>query len=81
MNETAMLTFTPMFAALSGIDQFVVSFQSIVYEALPFVIIGALISGILEELLPQQLWVERPGFPNCELDRCGIPDNVRVLQS
>lgn len=82
----------PMFAALSGIDQFVVSFQSIVYEALPFVIIGALISGILEELLPQQ-WFARmipknrylaiAGsallgliFPMCE---CGIVPVMRRL--
>lgn len=87
-----MLTFTPMFAALSGIDQFVVSFQSIVYEALPFVIIGALISGILEELLPQQLFARMIPknrslaiagsallgliFPMCE---CGIVPVMRRL--
>lgn len=87
-----MLTMTPMFAAVSGIDQFVVSFQSIVYEALPFVIIGALISGILEELLPQQLFAKmipknRPLaiacsallgliFPMCE---CGIVPVMRRL--
>lgn len=87
-----MLTMTPMFAALSGIDQFVVSFQSIVYEALPFVIIGALISGILEELLPQQLFARMIPknrslaiagsallgliFPMCE---CGIVPVMRRL--
>ncbi|MBL8822471.1 MAG: permease [Planctomycetia bacterium] len=81
-----------MFAALSGIDQFVVSFQSIVYEALPFVIIGALISGILEELLPQQLFARMIPknrslaiagsallgliFPMCE---CGIVPVMRRL--
>ena len=52
-----MLTLSPMFA-VSVIDQFVVSLMSIVYEALPFVIIGAIISGILEELLPQQLFAK-----------------------
>ncbi|MCS6976692.1 MAG: permease [Gemmatales bacterium] len=36
------------------VDRFFVIFTSIVYEALPFIIIGALISGTLEELLPQQ---------------------------
>lgn len=83
---------TPMLAAISGIDQFVVSFQSIVYEALPFVIIGALISGILEELLPQQLFARMIPknrtlaiagsaslgliFPMCE---CGIVPVMRRL--
>lgn len=87
-----MLTLTPMFAAISVIDQFVVSFQSIVYEALPFVIIGALISGILEELLPQELFARMIPknrslaiagsallgliFPMCE---CGIVPVMRRL--
>ncbi len=43
-----------MFAA-ANIDTFLVIFPSIVFEALPFVIIGALISGALEEFLPQRL--------------------------
>lgn len=87
-----MIQLQPMFAALSGIDQFVVAFQSIVYEALPFVIIGALISGILEELLPQQLFARMIPknrslaiggsallgliFPMCE---CGIVPVMRRL--
>jgi len=33
---------------------FVLNFLSIVWEALPFIILGAIIAGILEELLPQQ---------------------------
>ncbi|MCU0705149.1 MAG: permease [Fimbriiglobus sp.] len=33
---------------------FVLNFLSIVWEALPFIILGALIAGVLEELLPQQ---------------------------
>lgn len=36
------------------VDRFFVIFTSIVYEALPFIVVGALISGTLEELLPQQ---------------------------
>ncbi|HQR05825.1 MAG TPA: permease [Gemmatales bacterium] len=87
-----MHTTMTMFAALSGIDQFVVSFQSIVYEALPFVIIGALISGILEELLPQAMFAKMIPknrylaiagsallglvFPMCE---CGIVPVMRRL--
>ena len=35
---------------------FLVTFMSIVYEALPFIVIGALVSGALEELLPQQFF-------------------------
>lgn len=87
-----MHTMMPLFAALSGIDQFVVSFQSIVYEALPFVIIGAMISGVLEELLPQQMFARMIPknrylaiagsallgliFPMCE---CGIVPVMRRL--
>lgn len=86
-----MLTMSPIFA-VSGIDQFVVSLMSIVYEALPFVIIGALISGILEELLPQKLFARMIPrnrslaiagsallgliFPMCE---CGIVPVMRRL--
>ncbi len=33
---------------------FVLNFLSIVWEALPFIILGAIIAGILEEMLPQQ---------------------------
>lgn len=33
---------------------FVLNFLSIVWEALPFIILGAIIAGILEELLPQK---------------------------
>ncbi len=36
------------------IQNFVLNFLSIVWEALPFIIVGAIIAGILEELLPQQ---------------------------
>jgi uncharacterized membrane protein YraQ (UPF0718 family) len=77
---------------ISDIDRFLVIFPSIVYEALPFIIIGALISGVLEELLPQQTfaklipkrrWLAIAGsallgliFPMCE---CGIVPVMRRL--
>jgi len=35
--------------------EFIRTFTSILYEALPFIILGALIAGLLEELVPQQL--------------------------
>ena len=34
---------------------FIICFTSILYEALPFIVLGAVISGILEELVPQEL--------------------------
>jgi uncharacterized protein len=40
---------------ISDFDRFLVIFPSIVFEALPFIVIGALISGALEEFLPQRL--------------------------
>lgn len=36
------------------INNFVINFTAIVWEALPFIVLGALIAGILEEILPQQ---------------------------
>lgn len=36
------------------VRDFVLNFLGIVWEALPFIILGALIAGILEEVLPQQ---------------------------
>jgi len=82
----------PCLAVISGVDQFIVTFPSIVFEALPFVIVGALISGILEELLPQQLFARMIPknrslaiagssllgliFPMCE---CGIVPVMRRL--
>jgi hypothetical protein len=77
---------------VSAVDRFLVIFPSIVYEAIPFIILGALISGTLEELLPQQLvarliprrrWLAVAGsallglvFPMCE---CGIVPVMRRL--
>ncbi|HEY7423418.1 MAG TPA: permease [Gemmataceae bacterium] len=37
------------------VEDFILAFTSILYEALPFIILGAVIAGILEELLPQRL--------------------------
>lgn len=39
---------------VADIQNFVLNFLSIVWEALPFIIVGAVIAGVLEELLPQQ---------------------------
>ncbi len=36
------------------ITDFIVLFLGIVWEALPFIIVGAIIAGVLEELLPQE---------------------------
>lgn len=37
------------------IQDFILTFSSILWEALPFIVLGAIVAGILEELLPQQL--------------------------
>jgi uncharacterized membrane protein YraQ (UPF0718 family) len=74
------------------VDRFFVIFASIVWEALPFIILGALISGTLEELLPQQFLARMIPrrrslaiagsallgliFPMCE---CGIVPVMRRL--
>jgi hypothetical protein len=36
-----------------GAEKFIELFMGILYEALPFIILGAIISGLLEELVPQ----------------------------
>ena len=41
--------------ALDKIKDFILIFTSIFYEALPFIVIGSLLAGFLEELLPQKL--------------------------
>jgi uncharacterized membrane protein YraQ (UPF0718 family) len=72
--------------------RFITDFTSIVYEAMPFVILGAVIAGILEEFVPQRLitrimprnpiWAILAGgllgliFPMCE---CGIIPIMRRL--
>ena len=35
-------------------QQLILSFTSIIYEALPFIVLGVLIAGLLEEFVPQQ---------------------------
>ena len=34
---------------------FIILFVSVFYEAMPFIVLGALISGVLEELVPQEM--------------------------
>jgi hypothetical protein len=71
---------------------FILIFTSILYEALPFIILGAVIAGFLEEMVPQQLlarFIPRSRglaiamggllgliFPMCE---CGIVPVMRRL--
>ena len=71
---------------------FVLTFISIIWEAFPFVVLGAVIAGILEEVVPQQalanlipkhrLFAVAAGgllglvFPMCE---CGIVPVMRRL--
>jgi hypothetical protein len=38
---------------IGAITNFIVIFRSILWEALPFIILGAIIAGLLEELVPQ----------------------------
>ena len=40
---------------MQDILNFILNFSAVLWEAMPFVILGAVIAGILEELLPQQL--------------------------
>jgi uncharacterized membrane protein YraQ (UPF0718 family) len=36
------------------VEQYILVFTSIVYEALPFIVLGVIIAGLLEEFVPQQ---------------------------
>ncbi len=75
-----------------SILDFLINFSSVLWEALPFIVLGALVAGVLEELLPQQ-WLTKvlpkalvPAvliggalgllFPMCE---CGIVVVMRRL--
>ncbi len=40
---------------IKAVHNFLLSFESILFEALPYIVLGAVIAGILEELLPQRL--------------------------
>jgi uncharacterized membrane protein YraQ (UPF0718 family) len=42
-------------SSILKVENFILRFASILYEALPFIILGAVIAGILEEMLPQRL--------------------------
>jgi uncharacterized protein len=79
-------------SSVQKIEDFILAFTSILYEALPFIILGAVIAGILEEMLPQRIitrFLPRSRtlaiiigavlgliFPMCE---CGIIPIVRRL--
>lgn len=43
---------------MDDVKNFIIDFMSIFFEAMPFIILGAIIAGILEELVPQQ-WISR----------------------
>jgi hypothetical protein len=40
---------------VSNVQDFIADFLAIFWEAMPFLVVGALISGILEEMVPQQV--------------------------
>jgi uncharacterized membrane protein YraQ (UPF0718 family) len=79
-------------STLDYVHNFIVIFRSIVWEAMPFIVLGAVIAGMLEELLPQSvvtallprnrfLAIVAGGllglvFPMCE---CGIIPIMRRL--
>jgi uncharacterized membrane protein YraQ (UPF0718 family) len=74
------------------IQDFILTFTAILYEAMPFIVLGAVVAGILEELVPQRLvakFIPRNRvlaiaiggllgmpFPMCE---CGIIPVMRRL--
>jgi uncharacterized membrane protein YraQ (UPF0718 family) len=76
----------------TNVENFILQFTSILYEALPFILLGAVIAGLLEELVPQSfvarviprsrvLAIAIGGllgivFPMCE---CGIIPVMRRL--
>ena len=35
--------------------ELILTFTSIIYEAMPFIVLGVLLAGLLEEFVPQQL--------------------------
>lgn len=57
----------------NNVRDFIVIFVSIVWEAMPFIVLGALIAGVLEELLPQQ-WLAKvvPGNRVLAIGLCGL---------
>jgi uncharacterized membrane protein YraQ (UPF0718 family) len=49
------LTFYEATAVEDQIKNFIIIFTGIFYEALPFIVFGAVVAGIVEELIPQRL--------------------------
>src|SRR6516162_5096996 len=41
--------------SVDDVKNFIIIFTSILYEAMPFIVLGAVIAGILEVLVPQRL--------------------------
>src|SRR5439155_7989744 len=41
--------------SVKEILDFILTFSAVLWEAMPFIVLGAIIAGILEEFLPQQL--------------------------
>jgi uncharacterized membrane protein YraQ (UPF0718 family) len=41
--------------SVDDVKNFIIIFTSILYEAMPFIVLGAVIAGLLEELVPQKL--------------------------
>src|SRR5262249_9317347 len=82
----------PTGPAVEEVKNFIIDFLSVFFEAMPFIVLGALISGILEELVPQQFFARVVPknrflaigmsallglvFPMCE---CGIVPVMRRL--
>ncbi len=79
-------------SSVQQVQDFLLRFESILFEALPFIVLGAVLAGILEEMLPQRLiarFLPRGNtlaivlgsllgiiFPMCE---CGIIPVMRRL--
>lgn len=56
MPATLNLLFAQTSTSIFNLGDFLITFAAIVYEAMPFIVIGAIVSGALEELLPQQFF-------------------------
>ena len=77
---------------MDKVKDFIIDFMSVYYEAMPFIVLGAIIAGILEEMVPQQFMARIVPknrllaislgallgliFPMCE---CGIVPVMRRL--
>jgi uncharacterized membrane protein YraQ (UPF0718 family) len=45
----------PINPVITSVKEYILTFTSILYEAMPFIVLGAIIAGILEEFVPQRL--------------------------